>query len=133
MISVKSNLTRLAAGMFTALLAIGTNLGCGGEKGGAPSGIAGALTQAKVKVSSFSLTTNSNNAVNSLKPIGSTPAVPDTVQSVQGALYPTRNSESFRVVLKGAGSDMEDVAYYFNVYDKDLYVNAPPNTREVKA
>ena len=92
--SVKRNLTRLAATLFGVLLAIVGLLGCGGSTGGSPSGIAGALTNARIKVSSFSLTTSS--AVNSLLTFDpktlaeseSTTTPPANIQSVAGALYP---------------------------------------------
>ena len=115
---VKHNWTRWVAGTFGAAATIFGILGCGGSTGGTPSGIANALTNATIKVSSFSLTTSS--AVNQLNPV--TPNVPElssVVNRVGGALYPTRNSKSFRVVLKGSGVDREDVEFYCDIFDKD--------------
>lgn len=107
----------------TPLLVIGTmlaflgNIGCGGETGGSPNGIAGALTKGSIlKVSSFALTASS--AVTRLRPTVQGDLSYKNVTEVKGALYPTRNSQSFRVVLKGAGANLEDVVYYFDIYDK---------------
>lgn len=133
MVFGKSILKRVAAPLFAAAVALLGVWGCGGETGGTPNGIAGALTNATIKVSSFALTTSS--AVNDLIPVNRTtladdsgaPGVPEDLQSVAGALYPTRNSRSYRVVLKGAGVDREDVTTYFNIFNpaEPIYPNPP--------
>lgn len=91
-----------------------TQLGCGGEQGGQPTGIAGALTNAKVRISSFSLTTGTNT----LPPDVEALVKAQNLQGLKGALYPTRNSKSFRLIVKGAGQNREDVAFYFDIRTK---------------
>lgn len=102
-----------SAGVGLAVLA---SVGCGGETGGSPNGIAGALTKGSiVQVSAFALTTNSATA--QLRPTIAGDTTYQSISTVKGALYPTRNSKSFRVILKGAAADLSDISYYFDIYD----------------
>ncbi len=118
---VKRTLSNVAGALLgtVALFVLG---GCGGETGGGVSGIAGALTNARVRVSSFNLATTA--PINTLVEVGTTTRATG-VTGIDGALYPTRNSRSFRVLLKGAGSNREDIIYYYDTYDPDLDPTAP--------
>jgi hypothetical protein len=105
---MQSSILRAIALLLATVVGLLSLQGCGGQAGGAPSGIAGALTSASLKISSFGISVSGSQTVVN-------PSTTQTVLGIQGALFPTENSQSFRVTVEGAGANQNNVIYSFDI------------------
>lgn len=117
-----------SAGMILASQVL---VGCGGEQGGVPSGVGGALTDAQLRISSFGISTGNqlatldDTSVTQVTRTGEMPPADKTKpDALRGVLYPSQNAKSFRLVVKGAGVDREDVTEYFPVIQSQAEIAA---------